>query len=92
MLVFPSETDTFGMSVLEAQACGLPALVSHIGGPRNIIRDGETGFVINTDALELWTRKIEEIVGWIKSGDRRYSSMCNASVQLVHDNYDFERS
>jgi len=39
LLVFPSTTDTFGMVVLEAQACGLPALVSDRGGPKEIIED-----------------------------------------------------
>jgi len=32
--VFPSCTDTAGNVVLEAQACGLPVLVSDQGGPR----------------------------------------------------------
>jgi glycosyltransferase involved in cell wall biosynthesis len=31
--------------VLEAQASGLPVLVSEIGGPRENMRPGETGFV-----------------------------------------------
>jgi phosphatidylinositol alpha 1,6-mannosyltransferase len=43
--VFPSTTETFGNVVLEAQAAGLPAVVADRGGPRDVIRDGETGFV-----------------------------------------------
>jgi glycosyltransferase involved in cell wall biosynthesis len=40
VFVFPSETDTAGNVVLEAQACGLPVLVTDRGGPQeNIIRD-----------------------------------------------------
>ena len=31
--------------MLEAQASGLPAIVSDKGGPRELIQDGETGFV-----------------------------------------------
>ena len=45
LLVFPSETDTFGNVVLEALASGVPALVSRAGGPKFIVRDGVTGFV-----------------------------------------------
>ena len=45
VFVFPSTTDTAGNVVLEAQASGLPVLVSQIGGPRENMRPGETGFV-----------------------------------------------
>jgi glycosyltransferase involved in cell wall biosynthesis len=45
VLVFPSHTDTFGNVVLEAQASGVPAVVTPDGGPKFIVRDGVTGFV-----------------------------------------------
>jgi phosphatidylinositol alpha 1,6-mannosyltransferase len=45
VLVFPSHTDTFGNVVLEALASGVPAVVTPDGGPKYIVRDGETGFV-----------------------------------------------
>ena len=44
IFVFPSATDTLGRAVVEAQASGLPAVVYDIGGPRECIRPGETGF------------------------------------------------
>ncbi|MGF7178631.1 glycosyltransferase [Tunturiibacter psychrotolerans] len=49
VLVFPSHTDTFGNVVLEALASGVPAVVTPDGGPKFIVRDGETGFVTNDD-------------------------------------------
>lgn len=45
VFVFPSRTDTYGNVVLEALASGVPAVVSDQGGPRFIIRQGETGFI-----------------------------------------------
>ena len=45
LLVFPSETDTFGNVVLEALASGTPAAVMDRGGPRFLVRHGVTGFV-----------------------------------------------
>ncbi len=45
IFVFPSSTDTYGNSVLEAQASGLPAIVSDRGGPQEIIEPGNTGLV-----------------------------------------------
>ena len=46
LLVFPSHTDTFGNVVLEALASGVPAIVTPDGGPKYIVRDGETGRIV----------------------------------------------
>ncbi|HEU0177175.1 MAG TPA: glycosyltransferase [Blastocatellia bacterium] len=43
LFVFPSQTDTFGNVVLEAQASGVPCLVSSRGGPKSIIQFEQTG-------------------------------------------------
>ncbi len=47
--VFPSHTDTFGNVVLEALASGVPAIVTPDGGPKTIVRDGETGRIVPDD-------------------------------------------
>ncbi|MBN2311621.1 MAG: glycosyltransferase [Candidatus Hydrogenedentes bacterium] len=49
VLVFPSTTDTFGNVVLEAQACGLPVIVTDRGGPCENLIHGETGLVVPGD-------------------------------------------
>jgi glycosyltransferase involved in cell wall biosynthesis/predicted metal-dependent phosphoesterase TrpH len=42
---FPSETDTFGQVVLEAQASAIPVLAVDAGGPRELITDGVNGLL-----------------------------------------------
>jgi phosphatidylinositol alpha 1,6-mannosyltransferase len=49
LFVFPSHTDTFGNVVLEALASGVPAVVTPDGGPRYIVKDGETGLIATDD-------------------------------------------
>jgi glycosyltransferase involved in cell wall biosynthesis len=84
LLVFPSETDTFGMVVLEAQACGLPALVSSCGGPKDIIRNNDTGFILDTHDADIWADKLEEMISWIEDNDSRYHEMCrNARLNVM---------
>ncbi|MDP9039002.1 MAG: glycosyltransferase [Acidobacteriota bacterium] len=51
LLVFPSHTDTFGNVVLEALASGVPAVVTTDGGPKFVVREGETGFVVPDDGF-----------------------------------------
>jgi phosphatidylinositol alpha 1,6-mannosyltransferase len=45
VLAFPSETDTFGLVVLEAFASGVPAVVTDRGGPQYTVRHGRSGYV-----------------------------------------------
>ena len=45
VFLFPSETDAFGNVVQEANASGVPAIVTNQGGPKFIVRHGETGFI-----------------------------------------------
>ena len=44
-LAFPSETDTFGLVVLEAFASGVPAVVTNYGGPQYTVRHGSSGYI-----------------------------------------------
>ena len=53
IFVFPSRTDTFGNVVLEALAAGVPAVVTADGGPKFIVRSGETGFIAQVDSAFL---------------------------------------
>ncbi len=50
LFIFPSTTDTFGNVVLEALASGVPALVSAGGGPKFIVRNGESGFILRRES------------------------------------------
>jgi glycosyltransferase involved in cell wall biosynthesis len=60
VFLFPSETDTAGNVVLEAQASGLPVLVTSMGGPQENMRHGRTGFACRpADVLDFCTRLTE---------------------------------
>jgi glycosyltransferase involved in cell wall biosynthesis len=52
IFVFPSATDTFGNVVLEAQASGLPVIVTDRGGPVENIMPERTGIVAKADSVQ----------------------------------------
>jgi glycosyltransferase involved in cell wall biosynthesis len=62
IFLFPSTTDTYGNSVLEAQAAGLPAIVSDEGGPKEIISTGESGLAISGHDLKAWRNAMRDLV------------------------------
>jgi glycosyltransferase involved in cell wall biosynthesis len=43
VFVFPSRTDTFGLVLLEAMACGVPVAAYPVTGPIDVVESGATG-------------------------------------------------
>lgn len=46
LFVLPSEQESFGLVALEAHACGVPVIGTRVGGMPELVRDGETGFLV----------------------------------------------
>ncbi len=46
----PSRLEGFGMIQLEAQACGKPVISINVGGPKDVVVHGETGFLVDIES------------------------------------------
>jgi glycosyltransferase involved in cell wall biosynthesis len=69
VFVFPSRTDTFGLVLLEAMACGLPVAAYPVTGPRDVIGDSAAGVLhedLRTACLEALKLKREDAVARAK--------------------------
>jgi glycosyltransferase involved in cell wall biosynthesis len=62
IFVFPSTTDTFGNVIIEAQASGVPVVVSDSGGPKELVENNQTGLITKSHDVEDLTRAIRELV------------------------------
>ena len=62
LFAFPSRTDTMGQVVLEAQACGLPVLVSDAGGPSEVMDDDVTGLVVRGQTPAAWASAFNSLL------------------------------
>src|SRR5437667_3640237 len=62
IFVFPSTTDTFGNVIIEAQASGVPAVVSDSGGPKELVQHDENGLITKSHDLDDFTRAIRALV------------------------------
>lgn len=63
LFAFPSTTDTFGNVILEAQACGLPCIVSDLGGPRDLVSHGQDGLITRALDVSELTAAIVRLAG-----------------------------
>jgi len=68
LFVFPSVTDTLGQVVLESQASCLPAIVTNVGGPKEVVRHNRTGMILDPARPSEW---IDAIVDLVADNERR---------------------
>jgi phosphatidylinositol alpha 1,6-mannosyltransferase len=93
VFVFPSETDAFGNVAQEANASGVPAIVTNQGGPKFIIKHGESGFVAeNFDDFLKYSLQLMNDAGMLaemklKSRAAAMSSSWDAVFEAVYDAY-----
>jgi glycosyltransferase involved in cell wall biosynthesis len=59
--VFPSPKEGWGITVIEAAACGTPSLASASPGLRDSIRHGETGFLVTHGDVEGLAARMVEV-------------------------------
>jgi glycosyltransferase involved in cell wall biosynthesis len=76
LLVLPSVREQFGAVIVEAMACGLPALAVDAWGPAEIVEAGETGWLVapdDEDAMaDALVEAVNEDVERRRRGERAY--------------------
>ena len=80
IFVFPSTTDTFGNVILEAQASGLPVVVSDSGGPKELVAHNANGLITKSHNVEDFTDAIRALVIDQKLRERMANSARNSVI------------
>ena len=61
--VIPSYYESFGLVALEAMSCGVPVVASDVGGLRDTVRDGQTGYLVPWRCPEPFAERLELVLG-----------------------------
>jgi len=62
VFLFPSDTETFGKVTLEAMASGLPTVCADAAGSRDLVVEGETGFLCPPNDSRMFTKRVRQLV------------------------------
>jgi len=87
VVVNPSFSESFGMTLAEAMACGVPVIGSRIGGMPEIIEEGKTGFLIQAGDVDA----LASAIGSLLSNDEVRVKMGKAARQCVVQVFSWEK-
>ena len=65
LLVVPSYTETGPYIAFEAMACGTPVLATSVGSIPDVIKDGETGFILEDNSPECIARNVVMVLNYL---------------------------
>jgi glycosyltransferase involved in cell wall biosynthesis len=76
VFVLPTERESFGLSALEALACGVPVIGARAGGLPEVVRDGVTGALRDVGDVEAMSAAAVDIL----SSAEKWQSMSEAAA------------
>jgi len=87
VFLLPSELESFGLSALEAMACGVPVVGSDAGGLPEVVRHAESGYLLPVGDVEGMAARTIEIL----QCDERRLEMGAAARHRVESLFGAER-
>jgi glycosyltransferase involved in cell wall biosynthesis len=75
VLVHPSAQETSPMVIAEAMAAGVPVVATRVGGVRHLVREGETGYLVEVGDIETLAQRIAALL----ADERRRASFAAAA-------------
>ena len=82
-----SDYESFGLSALEAMACGTPAAVSATGGLPEVVTDGETGLLCPVGDFQYTAGKIVRLL----REPERWKAMSDLAARRVRKEFTTDR-
>lgn len=91
IFVQPALFEAFGLTVVEAMACGLPVFATRYGGPLEIIEEGRSGFHIDPNNGTESAERIHQFLRSCAEQDSYWQEISSASIARVQARYTWTR-
>jgi len=88
LFALPTRAEAFGIALVEASATGLPVVATTVGGVTDIVRDGETGLLVEPDDVDQLAAALQQL---LENPDRR-QQMGNLARAHVADAFDADKN
>ena len=85
LLIIPSYTEGLSNVLLEAMACGTPVLATPVGAIPDIIKDGETGYIMENNSPDCIAKSIKEHLK-----DPNIENIARNAKKMVEREFTFE--
>jgi glycosyltransferase involved in cell wall biosynthesis len=86
ILINPSLSESFGMTVVEAMACGKPVIVSRVGGMKETVQHGKNGLIVRPGD----SRELGEAILYLLHNDELRAAMGRAGRKRAAELYSWE--
>ena len=86
LFLMPSQSESFGLSALEAMSCGVPVVSSSVGGLPELNVHGETGYIAEIGDVERMAKYAIELL----TNDTRREMFAKAGRRRAVENFDIE--
>jgi glycosyltransferase involved in cell wall biosynthesis len=85
LLVIPSYLEGLPKILMEAMACGTPVLATSVGGIPELIKEGETGFILESNSPEHIAREVIKALHHPKLRE-----IAQTALRLIENSYTYE--
>jgi L-malate glycosyltransferase len=82
------DSESFGVAIVEASACEVPVIVSNVGGLPEVVKNGETGYIVEKENSHHISEKLFELI--MDEDKRRLFG--KQGRHFVMGNYDWEKN